>query len=157
MAWFGKHNERERINERKRYHERERPLAAASSRLIADAEAFLSGDYADHLFRKFDMVPGWARLNAFAHGDLEKLRRARRSPVVRPPAMTADPAAEEWVIAHRILADELLELVDGDAELLGHVQESVLVPLEFVLMHEDDLTAFDLVQFTRAALRSSIS
>jgi hypothetical protein len=145
MAWFGQHDEREQ------------PLDAAGSRLIADAEAFLSGDYVGHLSRQRDMIPGWARLNTFAHGDLKKLRQARRPPVVTPPATPADPEAEEWDIAHRVLADELLELVDGDAELLAYVQESVLVPLEFLLMHEDDLNAFDLVQFTRAALRSSIS
>lgn len=143
MAWFGQHDQ-------------ERPLTAASSRLIADAEAFLSGNYANHLCRQRDMVPGWARLNTFAHGDLRSLRRARR-PRVRPPSAVTDPAAEEWNIAQQVLADELLELVDADAELLAHVQESVLVPLEFVLMQEDDLTAFDLVQFTRAALRSCIS
>jgi hypothetical protein len=144
MAWFG-------------HHDQERPLTAASSRLIADAEAFLSGNYADHLGRQRDIVPGWARLNTFAHGDLLSVRRARRPQMVRPPAAIADPGADEWGIAQQILADELLELVDGDAELLGHVQESVLVPLEFILMKEDDLTAFDLVQFTRAALRSCIS
>ena len=103
------------------------------------------------------MVPGWARLNTFAHGDLRSVRRARRPQVIRPLAATADPTAEEWGIAQRILADEPLELVDGDAELLAHVQESVLVPLEFVLMQEDDLSAYDLVNFTRAALRSCIS
>ena len=135
----------------------ERPLPAASSRLIADAEAFLSGDYASHLCRKRDIVPGWAWLNTFAHGDLRSLQRARQPQVIGPSALVSEPAAEEWSIARCVLADELLELVDGDPEMLGHVQESVLVPLEFLLMHEEDLTAFELVQFTRAALRSSIS
>jgi hypothetical protein len=135
----------------------ERPLPAASSRLIADAEAFLSGDYANHLCRQRDIVPGWAWLNTFAHGDLRSLRRARRPPVIGPSAVVSQPEAEEWGIARRVLADELLELVAGDAEMLAHLQEIVLVPLEFLLMHEDDLNAFDLVQFTRAALRSSIS
>jgi hypothetical protein len=144
MVWFGQHDQ-------------ERPLTAASSRLVADAEAFLSGDYANHLCRKRDMVPGWARLNTFAHGDLRSVRRARRPQMIRPPSAIVDPAAEEWIIAQQLLADELLELVDGDAEMLAYVQESVLVPLEFHLMQEDGLTAFDLVQFTRAALRSCIS
>jgi hypothetical protein len=77
--------------------------------------------------------------------------------VIGPSAVVSQPEAEEWGIARRVLADELLELVAGDAEMLAHLQEIVLVPLEFLLMHEDDLNAFDLVQFTRAALRSSIS
>ena len=134
----------------------ERPLAAASFRLIADAEAFLSGDYANHLCRQRDIVPGWAWLNTFAHGDLRSLRRARRPQVIGPSAAVSPPA-EEWGIARQVLADELLELVAGDSEMLAHLQEIVLVPLEFLLMHEEDLTAFELVQFTRAALRSSIS
>jgi hypothetical protein len=138
-------------------NEDERPLAAATSRLIADVEAFLCGDYANHLCRKRDPVPGWAWLNTFAHGDLQSLRRARRPLLRRPSAVVADPTGHEWTVAQQVLAAELLELVEGDPKMLARMQQSVLMPLEFLLMQEDDLTAFDLVQFTRAALRSSIS
>jgi hypothetical protein len=137
-----------------------RPLLAVSSRLIADTEAFLSGDYADHLRRCCDVVPGWARLNSFAHGDLERLRQVERPFAAPRSAAVAEWIEETWRSAQRVLASELLELVDNDPEMLSRVQHTVLVPLELQLMHteaESGLTAFELVQATRAALRSTIS
>jgi hypothetical protein len=65
-----------------------------------------------------------------------------------------------WRNAERVLANELLELVENDPDVLSRVQQTVLVPLEFELMRtaaERGLTAFELVQSTRTALRSSIS
>jgi hypothetical protein len=134
----------------------ERPLVAATARLIADTEAFVSGDYADHLRRHGDMVPGWARLNLLAHSDLERLRRARLPFSSRKPALFAKRTGDAWRSAIRVLADELIEVVESDSEMLSYVQRCALVPLELELMHEVDLTAFELVQFTRAALRSVI-
>ncbi len=128
----------------------------ASSRLIADTEAFLSGEYASHLRRHRDAVPGWAQLNQIAHGDIESLRSARRRLAARRPATFADPPEEAWRTAHELLAGEIIELVGGDPWLLSHLQLNVLVPLELQLMHEGDLTAFELVQFTRSALRSTL-
>jgi hypothetical protein len=145
MTWFG------------RREGKERPLKAAGSRLVADTEAFLSGDYANHLRRQSDGVPGWAQLNNFAHGDIEALRRARRPFAARKQASFAERSEEAWRSAQRVLAGELIDLVDGDPGKLSHVQRCVLVPLELQLVHKGDLTAFELVQFTWAALRSSIS
>jgi hypothetical protein len=141
MRWFGPR------------HGEERSVAMACSRLIADAEAFLSGNYADHLARQTEAVPGWARLNAFAHGDLRTIRRVRWPFGVRGPTALADRTDEAWKIAQRVLADQVLEIVGGDPVTLLRVQESVLVPLELLLMYERSLTAFELVQITRAALR----
>jgi hypothetical protein len=135
---------------------KERPPIGASSRLIADIEAFLSGEYAGHLRRHRDTVPGWAQLNQFAHGDIETLRTARRPLSARRPATFADPSEEAWTTAHELLAGEIIELVGSDPWLLSHLQRNVLVPLELHLMHEGDLTAFELVQFTRSALRSTL-
>src|SRR5580658_6359799 len=56
----------------------DRPLIAAASRMVGDAEAFLAGGYEEYLRRHGEYVPTWARLNAFAHGDLESLQRLRR-------------------------------------------------------------------------------
>jgi hypothetical protein len=137
-----------------------RPVLAVNSRLIADTEAFLSGDYADHLRRCSAVVPGWARLNSFAHGDLERLRQVERAFTAPRSAAVADWIEETWRTAQQVLANELLELVDNDPEMLSRLQHTVLVPLELQLMHteaESGLTAFELVQSTRAALRSTIS
>ena len=140
----------------KREHKK-RPLVAASSRLVADAEAFLSGDYSNQLRRHSDPVPGWARLNSLAHGDIETLRRTRGPISAKKPSIVVTRTDEAWRSALRVLSGELIELVDGDSAFLSRLQRCVLVPLEFQLMHEGDLTAFELVQFTRAALRSCIS
>jgi hypothetical protein len=145
MTWFGPQE-----------GEEEFPLTMDSSRLTADAEAFLSGDYADHLRRRCAPVPGWGQLNAFAHGDLDHLQRVRQPVAERKLARIAEGSEEAWGSALQVLAGELMDLVEGDPRVLSLVQRSVLVPLEFELMAEDDLTPFDLVQFTRAALRSSI-
>jgi len=144
MTWFGQREGRERL------------LTAASSRLIADTEAFLSGDYANHLGRHGDAVPGWAQLNALAHGDLESLWRSLRPPTTRRRATSVVRIEEAWRSARKLLAGEILELVQSDPGTLSQVQRCVLVPLELQLMHEGDLTAFELVQSTRSALGSSM-
>ena len=45
------------------------PIADAAQ-LVAEAEAFLSGDILSHLQRSGRSIPDWAWLNALAHGDL---------------------------------------------------------------------------------------
>ena len=130
---------------------------SASSRLIAGTEAFLSGDYANHLHRHSDRIPGWARLNTLAHGDIDSLRRAEQTRSAGKPTSLTDLADDSWRSALRILARELNQLVGEDSDLLTHLQQYALVPLEFRLMREGGLTAFELVQLTRAAVRSSIS
>lgn len=144
MTWFGLRQGKERTH------------VGASSRLIADTEAFVSGEYARHLRRHRDAVPGWAQLNQFAHGDIETLRRARRPPSARQPATFAHPPEEAWRTAHELLAGDIIELVGSDPWLLSHLQRNVLVPLELQLMYEGDLTAFELVHITRSALRSTL-
>jgi len=136
----------------------ERPLTASSARLVADAEAFLAGEYANHLRRHRVAVPGWARLNRLAHGDLASLHQCRRPLATAKSAAFADWPEESWRRAQQLLATELLKLVDNDPDKLSQVQRSVLVPLELRLIHveeERSLTALELVQSTRSALRST--
>lgn len=132
-------------------------LGILCSRLTNGAEAFLCGEYATHLHRHGEVVPGWARLNTLAHGDVDSLRRAERSFAVRRPETFADLADDSWKTALRVLAREVNQLVGADPDLLVRLQQSALVPLEFRLMSADALTAYELVQLTRAAVRSSIS
>jgi hypothetical protein len=135
----------------------DRPLIAACSRMVGDAEAFLAGGYEEYLRRHGEYVPTWARLNAFAHGDLESLQRLRRASDFTDLGWLLDSPAQTWHGAKRILATELLEVVDGDSGMLRRLQIGVLIPLEQRLMRPDgELGAFGLVQITRAALRSSI-
>jgi hypothetical protein len=134
----------------------DRPFTAATSWIVADAEAFLSGEYCDLLRRNGARVPGWAQLNPIAHGDIKRFRRIRRGNGTKRLVTHADRAHQMWWCAQRMLASEIIELVQGDPERLSHVQRDVLVPLEFRLMHEGDLTAYELVLLTRDALRSTI-
>jgi hypothetical protein len=133
------------------------PFAAANCRIVADAEAFLSGEYCDRLRRCGATVPYWAQLNPLAHGDIKIIRRIRRQGATKVWPPYADRADQMWRMAQRILASDIIELVKSKPDLLSNVQRSVLVPLEFRLMQERCLTAYELVEFTRDALRSSIS
>ena len=47
------------------------PTTYEGAQLIADTEAFLSGDYVDYLWRRGMTAPGWAWLNRLAHGDVQ--------------------------------------------------------------------------------------
>jgi hypothetical protein len=137
-------------------HTGDRKFELASSRLISETEAFMTGDLAGRLGRRSVPIPGWARLNSLAHGDLHGLRTTRHLAMARRSATLADLTEESWRSAQNLLARELNELVGNDPGLLLEVQRHVLVPLELQLMRRDGLTAFELVELTRSALRSSI-
>jgi hypothetical protein len=137
----------------------EQLLAAATARLIADAEAFLVGDYANKLRLGGVTVPAWAQLNVLAHAGFQRFVEATAPIDVRrlPPSEASWPE-QSWGCARRVLASEILRFVGNDPEILSRVQQSVLVPLEFQLMDDEEkssLTAFELVQVTRAALRAT--
>jgi hypothetical protein len=76
-------------------------------------------------------IPGWAWLNVFADGDLRRIRHVRRSCsafeaeisswheeawILRDPIedswREANMALEKWWSAERVIADEILELVE---------------------------------------------
>lgn len=68
-------------------------------------------------------------------------------------------AAASWLRAERLLAAELLAIVDDDEELPFNIQCHVLIPLETALIDSEtteDLTASGLVLSVSAALRSSL-
>jgi hypothetical protein len=119
--------------------------------------AFLAGDYAQHLRKHGELVPGWARLNGFAHGGLEALELARESTTPDRSTSWVDSAEEAWDETLRALAGLLIELVDGDPEVLSHLQHHILVRLEFELKGRADLTACELLRCTRDALSSNIA
>lgn len=121
--------------------------------LVKSAESFLAGTYEDYLLASNQTVPVWARLNCLAHGDLAAISRM---------AKHADPSdlltlaldAGAWTAARSTLALDLVRLVRGSAVLLAHIQRRILIPIESVLMDDNDVTAPELVVVTRAALRS---
>jgi len=135
-----------------------RPVDAAGTRLVDEAEAYLSGTYEENLRYHRDSVPGWVRLNVLAHGDLERLHQVRRSSTNGDLVGSFRPTEGGWEQAQRILAAELLDAVGADSMVLSRVQLGVLVPLELRLMRfAGELRAYELVQITRAALRLTIA
>lgn len=112
-------------------------------------EAYLDGSYAAFVTKLGKTVPPWAWLNRCAHGELETLR-----------ALAPARLGDTWARAERVLADELLLIVEDDEELLSRIQCHVLIPLEMALIDREaheHLTAPGLVLSVRAALRSSLS
>jgi hypothetical protein len=134
---------------------KEQPLAT-DDWIVEEAEAFLSGEYGEFLRRRGAAVPDWVQLNPLAHGDIRIIRRILRRNATKRVMSRADRAEWIWRNAQRMLASEVIELAKGDPELLSHVQRRALVPLEFRLMCECGLTAYELVLFTRTALHSNI-
>ena len=137
----------------------DRLLTPVGVLLIVETEAFLSGGFARQARLLGNPVPAWSWLNVFAHGELSSLEELRSS-LGGSASLEADDEERPWKSAQLVLADELARLIDGDADLFVRIQQRVLVPLELQLMRtevERGLTAPDLVQATRAALRSSIA
>ena len=101
-------------------------------------------------------VPGWAWLNSFAHGELATLRETQRSTRSLASSTRITGAEKAWLQAQSIVGRDLLRIVQEDPGRLTLVQQSILVPLELQLMEFEtnaDLTAYDLVQATRATLQ----
>jgi hypothetical protein len=129
----------------------------AGCALVEETEAFLSGTYASCLRSRGKKVSGWARLNSFAHGDLEQLLEVHRLLTSRFPVVGMDCHQQAWVNANRILARDILRIVGRDDELLSILQRAILVPLELQLIRleaERGLTEYELVDSVRVALRS---
>jgi hypothetical protein len=95
-----------------------------SREVVAESEAFLLGNLAEHFEVHQVAVPNWAWMNLLAHGDFLALRReCTVAPNIRPRQNS------EWRRARAYLAAEVLGAADTQASL-REVQESVLRPLE---------------------------
>jgi hypothetical protein len=135
-----------------------RPPSAATTRdarqLVTAAESFLAGRYEEYLRESHEVIPGWTRLNAVAHRDLETLNDMAQSLNIRELRMVAEHSDKAWMVAQEVIAAELVQLVMDNTQLLARIQRRVLVPLEFCLMDEEEVSPLELVVLTRAALRS---
>lgn len=143
----------------RRHRSRAQLPSAAGPLLVAETEAFLSGDYARYLRSRRHGVPGWAWLNSFAHGQLPSLLETQRSPHALTSVSRSRGTDRAWLQAQSILGRDLLKIVQDDPQRLVLVQQSTLVPLELRLMEREatgGLTAYELVQATRDALRPSL-
>jgi hypothetical protein len=120
--------------------------------LVTSVESFLAVTYENYLLANNQIVPVWARINCLAHGDLgaisEMAKDADPFDILR---LAWDP--EAWMAARSTLALDLVRLVQGRAAVLVQVQRRLLIPIESVLMEDNDVTAPELVIVTKAALR----
>lgn len=120
--------------------------------LAGEAEAFLSGRYAEYVAARGGEVPSWALLNSFAHGGPEVL-----GPPPGTRATVTQHARQGWAAAARSLRDDLVELVGDDPGLLEGLQQAVLVPLELAMASEQmaQLSPHSVLVYAREALRSA--
>lgn len=128
---------------------RRRKARALGAELTADAEAFLTGRYAERLEAQDRVVPVWAWTNLLAHGSAASLRLEAVG-----AAFPAEPRT--WRSARAVLASEVLDAAPSE-ETLGEVQAAVLAPLELKLSMRSDATRWGQRTWTeavRAALRS---
>lgn len=118
--------------------------------MVADAEAFIAGHYAERLDLRSVPVPGWAWTNLLAHGSEEELASAALD-------VHAEPATwKEWRSARAYLASEVLRTV-RDGTSLAEVQREALFPLELGLSKQPSMRTLSVQQWVatvRAALRT---
>jgi hypothetical protein len=127
-------------------------------RLVAGAKSFLAGGYELHLYEHDENIPGWTRLNCLAHGTLGRLGRMARGANIRViPFLCEMDSETAWKVAQSVIAADVIELVMGSAKLLQRLQSRLLIPLEFFLMDEDNVTPLEMVVVARSLLRSEIS
>jgi hypothetical protein len=120
---------------------------------VTSVESFLAGTYENYLLANNQIVPVWARLNCLAHGDLDAITEMAKQ-ADRFDLLTLAWNPEAWMEARSTLARDLVRLVQGRAPVLAQIQRRLLIPIESVLMEDNDVTAPELVVVTRAALRS---
>lgn len=117
--------------------------------LVADTEAFLLGQYAEHLERESSRVPVWAWTNLLAHGTEDHIRQVAGGGGLEPLRTRG------WRAARAYLATEVLAAVDRGSAL-EDLQRHVLVPLELRLSSRREVVSWDprrWVVIVRSALR----
>jgi hypothetical protein len=102
--------------------------------VVAGAEAFLRGTSARHLRRRRNDVPGWAWLNALAHGDTFRIFEIASG---CGPNRSWHAETRRWRQALVFIASQMVESSGGTPSSLGQIQMDVLQPLEERMMRDD--------------------
>lgn len=139
-----------------RRHTKYRRLSPTGQLLVAEVEAYLSGNYEEYLRCRACDIPGWSRLNLLAHGDLDRIRTLEQE------TASSDPRARghydrTWTDVQGLLARQLLTLVGDDPAALARIQQTMLVPLELRLIGQpsgSELSAHELVRAAQNVLPS---
>ena len=102
--------------------------------VVAGAEAFLRGTSARHLRRQGRDVPGWAWLNALAHGDTFRIVEIASG---CGPDRSWRAGSRRWKQALTFIASQMLESSGGRPSRLAEIQAGVLQPLEERMLRGD--------------------
>jgi hypothetical protein len=100
-----------------------------------ECDAFLAGDWAEHLAAHGAPVPAWAWLNRVAHGGVDELRALTRAPG------WGHAPLDEWDRLRACVADTLFQRARQASMDVTGLQLSVLVPLELMLLGDERLRA----------------
>jgi hypothetical protein len=96
-----------------------------------ECDAFLAGDWAEHLAAHGEPVPAWAWLNRVAHGRIDELRALTRTPGWGHAWM------DEWDRLQACVADTLFQRARQLSSDVATLQLKVLVPLELMLLGDE--------------------
>ena len=119
-----------------------------------ECDAFLAGEWAEHLAANGEPVPAWAWLNHVAHGPLEELRALTQTPAWGHASM------KEWDRLQACVADTLFRRARQVSTDVPTLQRQVLVPLELMLLGDERVRRLgnpELLVYTLGLLRSSSS
>lgn len=114
-----------------RRREPEEPVRRAG--VGEECDAFLAGEWAEYLAACGEPVPAWAWLNRVAHGRVGELRA-----LTRAPGWGYAPL-DEWDRLRACVADTLFQRSRPASTDVAGLQRSVLVPLELVLLDDEQM------------------
>jgi hypothetical protein len=98
-----------------------------------ECDAFLAGEWAEHLAENGQPVPQWAWVNQVAHGSEERMRDLATQPAWRLAKQ------DEWTRLRACVADALFSRARQNGATVAEVQLHVLVPLELMLLGDKRL------------------
>jgi hypothetical protein len=118
---------------------------------LAALEAYRAGRYAEHLLDLGAAIPGWAWVNALAHGNvLDIAAAALASP---NPASVPEPY-RPWFRARSAMAQALMRVTVRRGTRLRDVQRAVLLGMELELAATAEVLERDPVEVTALVLEA---
>jgi hypothetical protein len=129
-----------------------RAFSSGRSGLGDETEAFLDGRFLERTrtLQGDPRIEPWMWLNAVAHGSLDRVQE------LAVGVRSTGPAGP-WSEMRVTVARELEARCRGDVAELGHLQLTVLVPLELRLLDSRDLTPQQVTDIARLELTAADS
>ncbi len=103
--------------------------ASDGAMLCEESEAFLHGRLVELAGFAGVVQPAWVELNWVAHAPSIEIHDAATGGPEMPEA-----CGRSWNVAVAVICAQLVDLSDGDLEVIEHLQHECLVPLELDLL-----------------------